>query len=307
MSPDRAAGVGDWRRPADNRAALVAVAATGRVAPARLFPELLDRGRDGTVTILPGHGGVALGVHAGDAVERWLADHLTVGAAIEDADGSPAVPGPLHQLACVGNVVRDAAGRRLGVVAGKRGGLAPGFLPPNLVAVEAPDERLASLVPGDRVVVEALGRGLALLERPEVALLNLAPRALDALPLDEEGGRLRIAARAVVPSRAVGPGLGQDPWIGDLEIADPSALEPLVELRFGDLVAFGAVDGAGGRFHRPGYVAVGLVAHGPSPAAGHGVGVTLLLSGPEERLAVHVEAGASLARALRRWSAEPRA
>ena len=248
--------------------------------------------------MLPGGGGIAIGVHAGDPVDAWHADHLMVGAAIEDPDGTPAVAGPLHQLACLGARVRDAGGRHLGVVAGKRGGLAPGFLPPQLVSVEVADRLLGGLLPGDRVVLEAVGRGIHLLDHPEVEVLNLAPVLLDHVPLEERGGGLVVRVRAVVPARAMGPGMGQDPWIGDIEIADAAALAPSVPLRFGDLVATADLDGRVARYRRPGHLTVGVVSHGPSPVPGHGVGLTVVLSGPSGALSVEVDDAASLADAL---------
>jgi hypothetical protein len=223
-----------------------------------------------------------------------------VGASIEDVGAGPTDPGPLHLLACVGNRVRDAAGAHLGVVAGKRGGLAPGFSPPNLISVEATQERLSRLAPGEIVFVETLGRGLALERLPEVMLLNCSPDVLDALPLQLDGGALEVEVRIVVPSRAAGAGLGQDAWIGDLEIADPQIGAGADGLRFGDLVAFDDIDGRFGRYYRPGMVSVGAVAHGPSPAPGHGVGVTLLIAGPSSNLRIRESANATVAPLLRR-------
>ena len=290
------------RRPRDNRDRLVRVAVAGRVAPARLHAEVPPIDREGRWCVLPGTGGITRGVHAGDPVDGRAADHLMVGASMEDAETTPQVPGSFHLLACLGNRVRDGSGAMLGVVAGKRGGLAPGFFPPNLVSVEAPDDRLATLLPGDRVVVEAMGRGLAFADLPEVTLCNLGPRLLDALPLGLARGRIVASVRAIVPSIAAGPGLGQDVWVGDLEIGDPTAIEDA--LRFGDLVAFTDLDGRVSRFHRPDHVAVGLVAHGPSPRPGHGVGITILLSGPTASLAVRLDAGATVGPLLRTWGAE---
>lgn len=291
-------------RPADNRSILVRVIVGGLVAPARLHPELLRHDRDGQFRVLPGTGGVHPEVHAGDAVDAWLAEHLMVGASIEDAETTPSAPGALHLLACVGNRVRDASGAMLGVVAGKRGGLAPGFFPPNLVSVEAPADRLRALAPGAQVFVEALGRGLELTDQPDIAVLNCAPGLLDALPLRGTGAGLEIDVRLVVPSAAAGSGLGQDAWIGDLEIADSVALPGEESLCFGDLIAFADIDGTFGRYYRPGRVSVGLVAHGPSFAPGHGTGVTLLLSGDAEVLHVRVSPRATLAPFLRSAGAE---
>jgi hypothetical protein len=270
-------------------------AAAGRLAPARLIAELAGYNCLGQIMLLPGCGGIALGVHVGDPVEAWLADHLMPGATAE-AEGDPAEPGAFHELACLGNRVRDRAGRPLGRVAGKRGGLAPGFMPPNLLSIEAPDAVLATLAPGDPVVLEAEGRGLALTDLPEIGLTNLSPAALDALPLRHEDGALTVAVRAVVPARIAGAGVGQSPWIGDVEIAGLEVLDGSIEgLRFGDLVAIDALDGRVSRFHRPGFVTVGAISHGPSPTPGHGPGVTVLLSGPADQLRMELAPDASLA------------
>jgi hypothetical protein len=285
-------------RPRDNRDALVRAAIAGRVAPARFIPDLAGYDADGRLCFLPGCGGVAPQVHVGDPVDRWIGDHLMPGACLE-AEDDPATPGPFHELACLGNRVRDAAGRPIGRVVGKRGGLAPGYMPPNFVAVDAAEARLGELSPGDRVVLESCGRGLAFAALPEIGIFNLAPDILDAVPLDLAAGMLTCAVRATLPARIAGAGVGQSPWIGDVEIAGDEVLAGDVEaLRFGDLVAFDALDGRVSRFHRPGFVTVGVVSHGPSPTPGHGPGLTVILSGPADALRLRIDPGASLAAAL---------
>ena len=287
----------------DNRARLVTVAVAGQIAPPRLHAEVLRNDAEGVVRILPGTGGISLGVHAGDPVDRWLGDHLMPGASIEDSDGTPAIAGPLHLLSAVGNVVRDGKGRRIGIVAGKRGGLAPGAWAPQLVGIELSDAAAAGLCPGDRIIVETAGRGLALADHPAITLANLSPRLLDALPLTEEAGRLACAVRAIVPAEVAGAGLGQDSWIGDLEIAAEFCLAGSLDtLCFGDLVAFAEIDGATNRFYRPCFTSIGIVSHGPSHVPGHGVGVTLLLTGPDDRLTATIGDGASLGPLLRGWA-----
>lgn len=292
-------------RPTDNRADLVSMIVAGRVAPPRSHDEMPAHDRDGRTFQLPGTGGIHPEVHAGDLVDAWESDHLLPGAAVEDAYAPPAEPGALHLLACIGNRALGADGRALGVVSAKRGGLAPGFWAPSLIGIEAPRGRLMALSPGDGVRIETTGRGLALTDFPEVGLTNASPRLLDALPLRVDGGRLVVDASLTVPSRAAGAGLGQDPWVGDLEIADPAAAGLAGRpLRFGDLVAFDAIDARTTRFHRPGHVAVGLVAHGPSRAPGHGIGVTIILSGPDYLLAVRVVRDAGLGAVIRAWGEE---
>ena len=215
----------------DNRGQLVTVNVAGQVAPARIHGEVLALDAEGRHRLLPGTGGISVGVHAGDPVDDWIADHLMAGASIEDADGTPAVAGPLHLLSCVGNVVRNGKGEPVGVVAGKRGGLAPGGWAPQLVGVEIADDIARNLCPQDRVVVETIGRGLKLTDWSEVELMNLAPAFLDALPLSERGRTLRCEVQAIVPPTMAGAGLGQDSWIGDLEIAGEECGEVLLEAR----------------------------------------------------------------------------
>ena len=145
-----------------NAADLVAANVTGRIAPPRFHPEAMHPTADGKAQVLPGTGGIALGVHAGDVASKWIADHLMPGASIEDAVTPPAQPGALHLLSCIGNRVRAARGNTIGVVAGKRGGLAPGAWAPQLVGVEVSDATAATLNCEDKVVVETVGRGLIL-------------------------------------------------------------------------------------------------------------------------------------------------
>ena len=284
-----------------NRANLVATNIAGRIAPPRIHAEALNVDEDGRAFYLPGIGGIALGVHAGDLAARWLADHLMPGASIEDTVATAAQPGALHLLSCIGNRVRDAAGRTIGVVAGKRGGLAPGAWAPQLVGVEVCDAIAATLNCEDRVVVETVGRGLKLADHPGITLCNLSPRLLDALPLCETGAALTCEVCALVPAEAVGAGLGQDSWVGDLEITDHSLA---AGLRFGDLVAFADIDSAVTRYFQPGMMSVGLVSHGPGHAPGHGVGVTILMTAKAEHLRAVLGNG-GLGGLLVGWSTEP--
>ena len=288
-------------RPGDNRAELVTAVALGRIAPARLLPEMLQPDRDGQLRQLPSGGGVALGLHAGDPLSRAsarVADHAVPGISAEAVGVPPAVPGDFHLLACVGNDVYDDAGAWLGRVAGKRGGLAPGFWGPHLVGIEVDDAAAVRLAPGGQLAVHTVGRGLALSGAADVTLSNCSPWLLDQLPLRTEGDGLVVAARCRVPSFLAGAGTGQDAWIGDVEVTRDDALPE--DLAFADLVALDDVDGAHGRFHRSGWTTVGLVSHGSSARPGHGVGITVLVSGPAAALRVELDREAGLGEVLRR-------
>ncbi len=280
-----------------NAADLVAATVTGRIAPPRFHPEAMHPTADGKTQVLPGTGGIALGVHAGDLAAQWVADHLMPGASIEDAMAPPAQPGALHLLSCIGNRVRDARGKTIGVVAGKRGGLAPGAWAPQLVGVEISDAVAATLNCEDKVIVETLGRGLRLLDHPAVTLSNVSPRLLEILPLTT-GATLTCQVSAIVPAETAGAGLGQDSWVGDLEITDAALSK---DLRFADLVAFTDIDSTVTRYYQPARVSIGLVSHGPSAAPGHGLGVTILMTGSTDVLRPVLGEGA-LAQHLIAWS-----
>jgi len=266
----------------DNRAQLIQVTARAYVAPVRLSAEI-QPGRDGRTRLLPGNGGVSIGLHTGDVVpDADLGDHVMPGAALEADPSDAAVVGDVHLLSCIGNVVVDRRGSVAGVVVGKRGGLAPGFWAPTHLGIELTDVAMASLMPGDALAVQTVGRGLELTDWPDVDLYNCSPQFLDLLDLRVVGDYLEIAVRAVIASPCAGAGLGQDPWIGDLEVTVADALPS--DLRFGDLVAFLDIDAGASRSYRPGQVSIGVVAHGPSLRAGHGVGVTIVLGAGDSRL-----------------------
>ena len=57
-----------------NRADLVVTNVAGRIAPPRIHPEAMAVDGDGRARLLPGTGGIALGVHAGDPATRWCAE-----------------------------------------------------------------------------------------------------------------------------------------------------------------------------------------------------------------------------------------
>ena len=110
--------------------------------------------------------------------------------------------------------------------------------------------------------------------------------------------KLVVPVRATTPARAAGPGMGQDSLDrrrrdrrSELTVGD-------ADLRFGDLVAVTDMDGRVSRFPRPGWVSVGVVSHGPSPIPGHGIGLTLLLSGPTRASRCGAQPTATLAAAL---------
>ena len=88
---------------------------------------------------------------------------------------------------------------------------------------------LAALSPGERVVVEAVGCGLALTDWPDIALFNTSPRLLDALPIKQDhapGGRLSArSCRRGSP----GPGSARTPGSAISRSPPPRRIDGSVE------------------------------------------------------------------------------
>src|SRR5215469_11291919 len=142
---------------------------------------------DGRLEVLPGQGGIVMGIRLGDAALDWRGDHVEPGISLGHAEAS--ANRAVQILSCVGNpveVVDGAARGAHGMVYGKHGA----------VLAALPQEALARTAPGDRVVIEASGAGLLIENRTELTCLSLSP-ALAARwlgGLDEEG---RVIVRVV--------------------------------------------------------------------------------------------------------------
>ncbi|MBB4919983.1 DUF4438 family protein [Streptosporangium saharense] len=237
---------------------------------------------DGRPYVPAGDGGIVLGVRLGDSAFGFDADHAAPGVCLVHPD--PAARHALTAYACVGNevVVRTGAatGAR-GWVVGKRGEA-------GRVIVSMAQEHLAALRPGDGISVRGHGQG-ASLGVPGVELLNLDPRLLGLLPLRVEAGKVTVTVRGTVPSRLAGNGLGRPAQMWDLDVQVTPSTPGLAWLRLGDLVALDDIDVRHNMGYRRGWRTVGVVAHGDSPLPGHGPGVTPVMTGPADLLAVTVD------------------
>ena len=243
--------------------------------------------------MLPGQGGVVLGVGQGDPADTWESDHLEPGASVGHPD--PAANGAIQLLACVGNpaIVLDGPGAGMrGVVAGKHGAV--------LVAFD-PDET-ARLRPGDWVAIETRGVGLAIDHEPDIVCHSCSTELLEGLVSGRAAdGRLRVSVIAQLPAEAAAAGIGMPASMFniDLQVDQPPVDALASGLRFGDVVARLDHDHRWGRQMRPGWLAVGIIAHGHSEGGGHGLGMITLLSGPAHRFTLERSSNATLKRFVR--------
>jgi hypothetical protein len=120
--------------------------------------------------------------------------------------------------------------------------------------------------------------------------------------MEENGGKLTVPVRAVVPAELLGAGAGLTSESGAICIQsmDRSALarHGLDQLRLGDIVALADYDSAWGHGYRKGAMGIGVVSSTDSIKAGYGPGVTLLMTAPHGEIDPLVMDGVNLVNLL---------
>lgn len=284
-----------------NENRLVKIAVQGRVANAAQFAEF-EVAHDGRPFSLPSTGGIVYNVKTGDNVFEWVGDHIEPGVSAildEEKRNSRANRG-FNFLACVGNVARivggDAKGHK-GVVTGHHGGV-------EHVTIDFSDETLAQLNIDDKILIEGFGQGFELTDYPHIKIFNLDPAVFHKLPVRaQDKGVLEIGVTTMVPAELMGSGMGHNNiGTGDCDIMthDAQAVKKygLDKLCFGDFVAVKDHDHSYGRTFRKGAVTIGIVVHSNSTLAGHGPGISTVMTCPGSRLKPVTDSGSNLARLL---------
>jgi hypothetical protein len=232
--------------------------------------------------ILPSIGGITLNIQVGDPAFGWAGDHVEPGVSCT-ADTQKPFEHPnvgVQVYACVGNEARVISGEAkgaVGYVLGHHGGS-------EHVMVDFPREVKEQLTYDDKIIIRGKGQGLKLLDYPEIMLYNLDPTLLEKLQIEKVGqGRLRVPVTTVVPAACMGSGLGASHVAkGDYDImtSDPETVDEyhLDKIRFGDFVALLDHDNSYGRAYRKGAVSIGVVVHSDCRGAGHGPGVTTVMT-----------------------------
>jgi hypothetical protein len=281
-----------------NRPELVVTAVTGEAAPPVLNTGLYDVTHEGEALIVPSVGGINLNVRVGDGAFAFAADHIEPGVSIRNPDDKQNLS--LNVLACVGNeavVVSGDAKGAAGRVTGKHGGI-------EHVMIDFAPDVMRRMVLGDKIQVWACGLGLRLEDAPDVKVFNADPDFLDRWGVETTpDGRVRVRVAKIVPAAVMGSGLGRSTVVrGDYDIQtfDDVIAEKygLRELRLGDIVAIADADHSYGRIYRTGAISVGVVVHGRSYVAGHGPGVTSLLTSSLGKIEPVVDPNANLASIL---------
>ena len=249
---------------------------------------------EGKAVWLPGTGGITYNAKIGDICVGWVADHLEPGVTTrnKDTDHNHAY----NMLSCIGNeaTVRsgDAKGAK-GIVTGKHGGC-------EHLMVHFSDDVLEKLDTDDKITVKATGQGMELLDYPDIILRNTSPALLEKMNIKEEGSKLKVGVAKIVPADIMGSGLGSVGTArGDYDIClfcdEMTKKYGLSDLRFGDIVAITNADTRYGRTYRTGACTIGVVIHGDCVIAGHGPGVSTLITSHLPLIEPILDANANLA------------
>ena len=246
----------------------------------------------GEARTLPGQGGVVTGIRLGDRAGPWSGDHVEPGVSLWHTD--PSANQALRLLSCAGNAVvmldGPAAGAR-GVVYGKHGAVLAMFRQADL----------ARIAPGEKVVIEAEGLGLALEAEPDLVCHSCDPVLLARwIHARDSDGRLIVPVIAVLPAVAAAAGIGMPAAMFNMDLHVYSTPVDGIarDLRFGDIVAVLDQDHRYGRRYAPGWVAIGIISHGTAVAGGHGYGLMTLMTAPADRLLLSPSAEARFDRLL---------
>ena len=280
-----------------NRSRLVAQVLSGEVAPPLLPSAMYDVGADGVPRILPSVGGITLNVRVGDSAFAFEGDHLEPGVSARHRDDK--INAAFCTFACIGNAATvtggEAKGER-GVVTGKHGGV-------EHVIIDFPPAVLERMQLRDPISIRAVGVGLEIADAGDVKVFNCDPDLFERLAIERDGARFTIPVARRVPARVMGSGLGRQTVArGDYDIQcfDEDAVREfrLRELRLGDLVAIADADNSFGRVYRSGAMTIAVVSHGMSHIAGHGPGVTTILTSASGAIVPRVDERANLATIL---------
>jgi hypothetical protein len=283
---------------------LVRISVMGEVASPVYGRGIYNISAEGAPMVLPGVGGITYNIRVGDPACGWQADHVEPGVSLENKENDPrygqGANTAFNVLSCIGNegvvVTGDAKGAK-GIVTGKHGGI-------EHVLMDFQSEAFEKLMLGDKVLVKAFGVGLKLLDWPEITVMNIDPRFLEALDIKQNGDKLEIPVTHIVPAAIMGSGLGSNQTYSgdyDIQLFDENARKEhgLDDLRLGDLVAILDADHTYGRIYRKGAVSVGIVVHTNCVTSGHGPGVTTFFTSSTGKITPKINAKANIASILK--------
>ncbi len=253
--------------------------------------------------ILPSIGGITLNIVVGDSAFGLAGDHIEPGVSCSANSEKPFdfPNNSLQLLSCIGNeaiiVSGDAKGEK-GVVTGHHGGS-------EHVMIDFPKKILKQLTYDDKIMIRTNGQGLTLIDYPDIKLYNLDPDLLKKMEIKQtKNKKLKVPVTTVVPAQCMGSGIGSaHTAAGDYDImtSDPDTVKEfkLDKLKFGDFVALLDHDNSYGRSFLKGAISIGIVVHSDCLLAGHGPGVSTLMTSSQPLIEPIINANANIANLLK--------
>ena len=280
-----------------NQDKIVVQSITGKVHNPTVKKTVQRNTFEGNVVTWPSVGAICYNVTLGDSVYGWVGDHVEPDVSVINNDGME--NGALNFLSCVGNTVKVMTGEakgKTGIVTGKHGGV-------EHVIVWFDKETKELLCPDDKILVKAVGQGLALTDYPSVRVMNTSPELLQKLPITPNGEKLKVGVKAIVPACLMGAGQGMgDPATGDYDIMTQDRRKikecGLDDLCLGDLVYLKDCDNTLGRGYVEGSGTLGVVIHCDCVLVGHGPGVTSLMSARSDVFEPYIDKNANIGKLL---------
>ncbi len=265
---------------------------------------------EGSPFMLPSIGGITLNIQVGDSAFGWAGDHVEPGVSAT-ADTSKPFEHPnisLQLFSCVGNKAKVTSGSAKGAtgyVIGTHGGS-------EHVIIDFPRKVKEKLTYSDTIKIFAKGQGLKLIDYPDITLFNLDPDLLKKMNVSKSGKKaLKVPVTTMVPAVCMGSGVGAAHVAkGDYDImtSDEETVKKykLDKIRFGDLVALMDHDNRYGRAYRKGAVSIGIVVHSDCLRAGHGPGVTTIMTCRSSLIKPVIDPKANIANLLKIGTSAPK-
>lgn len=279
-----------------NKNKVVAQAVIGEIRQPVFRPSITTEGKR---VLLPSIGSITYGVHAGDPCFGLAVDHLEPSISIRHSDNNTNLA--LMAYSCPGNkatVVSGDAKGATGYVIGTHGGI-------NDTIIEFSEADMSKMVIGDKIQIKGYGQGLQLLDHPDIEVISMDPDLLDKLDIEEKDGYLYFPVTTVVPGAIMGSGVGSGAnYTGDYDIItqDEAIIKKnnIDKLRFGDFVLLEDSDNSFGLgSYVTGASSIGIVVHSDCVLAGHGPGVTIMLTSKKGKIKPKIDPTANISKYMK--------
>ena len=249
---------------------------------------------DGNSVILPGMYGVVNNVKVGDKAFGWNGDHIEPGVSIDSENINEHFA--LHYLVCTGNkaIVRSGEAKgKTGIVTGEHAR--------NLIHFE--QNILEKICVGDQIDIITHGRGLKLLDFPEIEIKKIDPNLLKSMNFKVENKKLIVDVAIELPIKIMGSGaeLNSEYVDQDLMSGDRSLMKKLKidQMKLGDLIVINHADHRWGRSYKKDRVSIALCIHGDSVMTGHGPGIMTIMTGTKKNLGWRINKKSNLKNILK--------